>query len=144
MFTSAFHFVKCNFQLILSPILGENYRVFLLLLDDSRTAPLDVKDATRRLRRLTSSILDIASCRLMERQQQKNNRKTKIRQVQFRLFCPFWGFFAFWVFSPTGRSRNASEGKYERLRGDQTQAEFSGGRLVWLVGFSVVDLPTVG
>ena len=109
MFTSAFHCVKCNFQLILSPILGENYsnffwrtKVFLLLLDDSRTAPLTVKDATRQQSWLTSSILDIATCRLMKLQQQKKEIKINFHQAQFRLFLPLTGLFCFLgYFSPT-------------------------------------------
>ena len=115
MFTSAFHFVKWHFQLILSPIFGENYsnfflssEVFLLLLEDSRTAPLTVKDATRRLRRLTTSILDIATCRLMELQQQKKKLKLISIRLNFDCFCPLQGFFAFLgIFSPTIREERS-------------------------------------
>ena len=41
-------------------------------------------------------------------------------------------------------SKTPLRGKYGCLRGNQPQPEFSGGRLVRLVGFSVVDFQPVG
>jgi len=60
--------------------------VFLLLSQDSRTALLTVKDATRRASAVARwAILDIATCRLLEMQQQKNEN-FKFPSGRFCLF----------------------------------------------------------